>query len=69
MLPVFCILIVNSSQFSTQYSTNGMNTSSLKTNNLPPIFFTVLIVNINSCHTDSYVQRRVFLFNWGNKHM
>jgi hypothetical protein len=69
MLPVFCILIVNSCHFSTQYSTNGMNTSSLKTNNLPPIFFTFLIININSCHTDGYVPRRVFLFNWGNKHM
>lgn len=54
MLPVFCILIPNSSQFSTQYSTNGMNTSSLKTNNLPPIFFTVLIININNCHSDGY---------------
>ena len=69
MFPVLCILIVNSFQFSTQYSTNGMKTSSLKTNNLPPIFFTVLIININSCHTDGYVPRRVFLFNRGNKHM
>lgn len=69
MFPIFCILILNTSPFSTRYSTDGMKTSSLKTNNLPPIFFIAFIINISCCHIDGHVPRRIFLFNRGNKRM